>query len=49
MNIYQKVDDTRANIGVGTQLNIWDDTLGKYKLFIPLETVPSVVGSTETV
>lgn len=52
MNIYQKVDDTRANIGVGTQLNIWDDTLGengKYRLFIPLETVPSVVGSTETV
>lgn len=49
MNIFQKIDDTRANIGVGTQLNIWDDKLGKYRLLIPLETVPSVFGSTETV
>lgn len=49
MNLFDKVDDTRGQTGIGTQLNIWDSTLGKYKLFMPLETVPSVVGSTDTV
>lgn len=49
MNFYDKYDDTRAQNGIGSQLNIWDETLQKYVLFIPLETVPSVVGSTDTV
>ena len=49
MNFYDKIDDTRANNGIGTQLNIWDEELGKYRLFMPLETVPSVIGSTNTV
>lgn len=48
MNFFDKCDDTRAQNGIGSQLNIWDETLQKYVLFIPLETVPSVVGSTNT-
>ena len=49
MKLFDKVDDTRGQTGIGTQLNIWDEELGKYRLFMPLETVPSVVGSTDTV
>lgn len=49
MNFYDKFDDTRGQNGIGTQLNIWDDTLKKYRLFMPLESVPAVVGSTESV
>lgn len=49
MNFYDKIDDTRAQNGIGTQLNIWDDKLKKFKLLMPLETVPSVIGSTNTV
>lgn len=49
MNFYDKYDDTRAQNGIGTQLNIWDETLSKYVLLMPLETVPSVVGSKNTV
>ena len=49
MNFYDKFDDTRAQNGIGSQLNVWDETLKKYVLFIPLETVPSVIGSTNTV
>lgn len=49
MNLYDKFDDTRGQNGVGSQLNIWDETLKKYVLLIPLETVPSVIGSTDTV
>lgn len=49
MNFYDKYDDTRAQNGIGTQLNIWDETLKKYVLLMPLETVPSVVGSKNTV
>lgn len=48
MNIFDNYDDTRAQSGIGSQLNIWDEGLQKYVLFIPLETVPSVVGSTNT-
>lgn len=48
--LYDKLDDTsRGFLGFGGQLNIWDDTLSKYVLFIPLETLPSVVGSTNSV
>lgn len=48
--MYDILDDTqRGFTGQGGQLNIWDDTLNKYVLFIPLETLPSVVGSTNTV
>ena len=49
MNLYDKFDDTRAQNGIGSQLNVWDETLKKYKLFLPLETVPAVVGSTDSV
>ena len=49
MNFFDKVDDKRAQNGIGAQLNVWDDTLRKYKLYMPLESVPAVVGSTDTV
>lgn len=49
MNFNDYFDDKRGQTGIGTQLNIYDETLGKYVLLIPLETVPSVVGSTDTV
>ena len=49
MNFYDKIDDTRALNGIGSQMNVWDEDLKKYVLLIPLEGVPSVVGSTNTV
>lgn len=49
MNFYDKFDDTRGQNGIGSQMNVWDDELRKYVLLIPLESVPSVVGSTNTV
>ena len=39
MNFYDKIDDTRAQNGIGTQLNIWDDKLKKFKLLMPLEEI----------
>ena len=48
--MYDILDDTKRGFtGEGGQLNIWDDTLSKYVLFLPLETLPSVVGSYNTV
>lgn len=48
--LFDELDDTsRGFTGQGGQLNIWDNKLNKYVLFIPLETLPSVVGSTNTV
>lgn len=49
MNFFDKYSDTRAQNGIGSQLNVWDEDLKKYRLFIPLETVPAVVGSTDSV
>ncbi len=50
MALYDKLDDTsRGFTAEGCQLNIYDETLSKYVLFMPLETVPSVVGSVNTV
>lgn len=50
LNFYDKVDNTsRGFVGAGGQLNIRDKTSGKYHLFIPTETLPAVVGSTDTV
>ena len=49
LNLYDNFDDTRAQNGIGSQLNVFDETLGKYVILIPLETVPSIVGSTNTV
>lgn len=50
MAIYDVLDNTsRGMTGEYGQLNVWDDTLSKYVLFMPLETLPSVVGSTNTV
>lgn len=48
--LYDNFDDTsRGFTSQGGQLNIWNDTLKKYTLFLPLETLPSVVGSVNTV
>lgn len=48
--LFDKLDDTsRGSTGVGGQWNIWDSTLNKYVLFLPTETLPSVVGSISTV
>ena len=48
--LFDKLDDTnRGFTGMGGQLNIWNDELKKYVLFLPLETLPSVVGSVNTV
>ena len=48
--MYDILDDSKRGFtGEGGQLNIWDDTLSKYVLFIPLETLPSVVGSVNSV
>ena len=48
--MYDILDDTKRGFtGEGGQLNIWDDTLLKYVLFLPLETLPSVSGSVNTV
>ena len=50
MAIYDVLDNTsRGMTGEYGQLNVWDNTLSKYVLFMPLETLPSVVGSTNTV
>ena len=48
--MFDKYDDTsRGFTATGGQLNIYDDTLNKYVFFIPLTSLPSVVGSTSTV
>lgn len=48
--MYDILDDTKRGFtGEGGQLNIWDEELSKYVLFLPLETLPSVVGSINTV
>lgn len=48
--MYDILDDTKRGFtGEGGQLNIWDSTLNKYVLFLPLETLPSVVGSVNSV
>lgn len=48
--IWDVLDDTsRGMTGEYGQLNVYDATLGKYVLLLPLETLPSVVGSTNTV
>lgn len=48
--MYDILDDTKRGFtGEGGQLNIWDSKLRKYVLFLPLETLPSVVGSVNTV
>ena len=48
--IWDVLDDTsRGMTGEGGQLNVYDTTLNKYVLLLPLETLPSVVGSTNTV
>lgn len=48
--MYDILDDSKRGFtGEGGQLNIWDETLSKYVLFIPLETLPSVVGSVNSV
>lgn len=48
--MYDILDDTKRGFtGEGGQLNIWDATLQRYVLFLPLETLPSVVGSVNTV
>lgn len=48
--IWDVLDDTsRGMTGEYGQLNVYDATLGKYVLFLPLETLPAVVGSTNTV
>lgn len=50
MAFYDVLDDTsRGMTGEYGQLNVYDATLQKYVLFLPLETLPSVVGSTNTV
>lgn len=48
--MYDVLDNTsRGMTGEYGQLNVYDPTLNKYVLFMPLETLPSVVGSTSTV
>lgn len=50
MALYDELDDTsRGFTAQGGQLNIWNSVLNKYVLFIPCETLPSVVGSVNTV
>ncbi len=50
MSRFDVLDDTsRGMTGEYGQLNVLDTTLNKYVLLIPLETLPSVVGSTNTV
>ena len=47
--IFDYLDDTsRGMSGEYGQLNVWDETLGKYVLALPLETLPSLTGDTET-
>ena len=48
--IYDVIDDTsRGFTGEYGQLNVYDPTLKKYVLLLPVETLPSVVGSVNTV
>ena len=50
MAFYDVLDDTsRGMTGEYGQLNVYDNNLKKYVLLLPLETLPSVVGSTNTV
>lgn len=48
--IYDTLDDTsRGMTGEYGQLNVYDKTLNKYVLLMPLETLPAVSGSVNTV
>lgn len=50
MALFDVLDDTnRGMTGEYGQLNVFDNALNKYVLLLPLETLPSVVGSTNTV
>lgn len=50
MAIYDVLDDTsRGMTAEYGQLNVYDSTLSAYVLLLPLETLPSVVGSTNTI
>lgn len=48
--LYDILNDTSFGFtGAGAQINIWNTELNKYSLFVPTESVPSIVGSVETV
>lgn len=48
--LYDVIDDTsRGMTGEYGQLNVYDTTLNKYVLLLPLETLPAVAGSINTV
>lgn len=48
--IFDQFDETsRGFTGEYGQLNVYDEKLKKYVLLVPVETLPSVVGSTNTV
>lgn len=50
MELFDLINDASfGHSGEGSQINIYDEVLGKYKLWIPTESVPSVIGSTETI
>ena len=48
MALFEEFDDQRVQSGVGCAL-YYKNSTGKYSLFIPLETVPSVAGNPESI
>lgn len=48
MAIFQKFDETRSMSGVGCALYYKNNT-GKYSILIPVETVPSIAGTPESI
>lgn len=48
MGLYEEFNDNRVQAGIGCALYYKNES-GKYSLFIPLETVPSVAGSPEAI
>lgn len=49
MKFYDEVNEPRATLGFHSQLNYYNETLKKYCLAIPTESLPAVAGDINTV
>ena len=48
MQLYEEFDDKRVITGIGCALYYKNDA-GKFSLFVPLETVPSIASNPESI
>ena len=48
MNFYEKIDDLRAQSGIGAALYVKEEGSGKYRFLIPLASVPLMLGAPES-